>query len=108
MYYGHKMARVYDSIPRFVRSGMIEPVVNSLPVSTKNLSFDYKAKRFVAASKYDLVTRHHSWFGSFSPDGQRDLLTERVKGSSRDDVFADAKNLLKICDADEQIEKMQY
>ena len=54
MYFGQKMARVYDSIPQFLRSGLIEPVVNGLPVSTKNLSFDYKAKRFVAASKYDV------------------------------------------------------
>ncbi len=108
MYYGHKMARVYDSIPRFVRAGMIEPVVNSLPVSSKNLSFDYKAKRFVAASKYDVVTRHHSWFGSFSPDGQLDLLTESVKDFSAKDVYSDAKRLLEICDADDQIEQMQF
>lgn len=108
MYYAHKMAKVYDSIPGFVRSGMIEPVVNSLPVSTKNLSFDYKAKRFVAASKYDLVTRHHSWFGSFSPDGQADVLTESVKEFTRFDVYQDAKDLLKICDAEEQIEQMQF
>ena len=80
MYFGHKMARVYDSIPRFLRAGLIEPIVNNLPVSTKNLSFDYKAKRFVAASKYDLVTRHHSWFGSFSIDAQNDLLIERRFG----------------------------
>lgn len=108
MYYGHKMARVYDSIPRFVRAGMIEPVVNSLPVSSKNLSFDYKAKRFVAASKYDVVTRHHSWFGSFSPDAQLDLLTESVKDFSAKDVYSDAKRLLEICDADDQIEQMQF
>ena len=108
MYYGHKMARVYDSIPRFVRAGMIEPVVNSLPVSNKNLSFDYKAKRFVAASKYDLVTRHHSWFGSFSLDSQMDLLTQSVKYSTNGDVYSDAKNMLKICDATEQIEQMQF
>ncbi|MBX7173946.1 MAG: asparagine synthase (glutamine-hydrolyzing) [Pyrinomonadaceae bacterium] len=108
MYYGHKMVRVYDSIPKFVRAGMIEPVVNSLPVSSKNLSFDYKAKRFVAASKYDMVTRHHSWFGSFSPDGQMDLLTESVKDFSAKDVYSDAKRLLEICDADDQIEQMQF
>ncbi|HRH40201.1 MAG TPA: asparagine synthase C-terminal domain-containing protein, partial [Pyrinomonadaceae bacterium] len=108
MYYGHKMARVYDSIPNFVRAGMIEPVVNSLPVSSKNLSFDYKAKRFVAASKYDLVTRHHSWFGSFSPDGQMDLLTQSVKALTEKDVYSDARRLLEICDATDQIEQMQF
>jgi asparagine synthase (glutamine-hydrolysing) len=108
MYYAHKMARVYDAIPKFVRAGMIEPMVNSLPVSTKNLSFDYKAKRFVAASKYDLVTRHHSWFGSFSLDGQADVLANSVKELTRDDIYHDAKELLKICDATEQIEQMQF
>ena len=33
-----------------------------------NMSFDYKAKRFVRAAKFDDVARHHSWFGSFSID----------------------------------------
>ena len=108
MYFGHKMARVYDSIPRFVRNGIIEPIVTSLPVSTKNLSFDYKAKRFVAASKHDVVTRHHSWFGSFSIDAQNDLLSETVLSNTSADIYRDAKNLLKICDAADQIEQMQF
>ncbi len=108
MYFGHKMARVYDSIPRFVRNGIIEPIVTSLPVSTKNLSFDYKAKRFVAASKYDVVTRHHSWFGSFSIDAQNDLLSETVLSNTSADIYRDAKKLLKICDAADQIEQMQF
>ena len=47
MYYAHKIAAKYNAFPSFVRSGLIEPVVNALPVSTNNLSFDYKAKRFV-------------------------------------------------------------
>ncbi|MGI8468773.1 MAG: asparagine synthase (glutamine-hydrolyzing) [Pyrinomonadaceae bacterium] len=108
MYYGHKVARMYEQLPQFVRSGVIEPVVNSLPVNTKNLSFDYKAKRFIASSKYDAVTRHHSWFGSFSIKQQNELLTESVLENSSADIYADAKRLLKICDATEQIEQMQF
>jgi len=108
MYFGHKMARVYDSIPRFLRSGVIEPIVNNLPVSTKNLSFDYKAKRFVAASKYDAVTRHHSWFGSFSIDGQSDLLTKDVLAQTSNDIYKGAKDLLEITDAPTEIERMQF
>ncbi|CAN5673220.1 asparagine synthase (glutamine-hydrolyzing) [soil metagenome] len=108
MYFGHKMARVYDRLPSFLRSGLIEPIVNNLPVSTKNLSFDYKAKRFVAAAKYDVVTRHHSWFGSFSIDAQRDLLSKEVLAQTSSDIYADAKNLLKICDAANEIEQMQF
>ena len=108
MYYGHKVARMYQQLPRFVRAGMIAPMVNALPVNTKNLSFDYKAKRFVAASEYDAVARHHSWFGSFSVEEQNNLLTENVLANSADDIYADARRLLKICDADEQIEQMQF
>ncbi len=108
MYFGHKMAGFYDSIPRFLRSGVIEPIVNNLPVSTKNLSFDYKAKRFVAASKYDAVTRHHSWFGSFSIDQQNELLTKDVLANSSGNVYKGAKDLLKITDAPTEIERMQF
>ncbi|HEY0426339.1 MAG TPA: asparagine synthase (glutamine-hydrolyzing) [Pyrinomonadaceae bacterium] len=108
MYFGHKMARVYDKLPRFLRAGLIEPIVNNLPVSTKNLSFDYKAKRFVAASKYDAVTRHHSWFGSFSIDAQRDLLAEDILANASGDIYKGAKDLLKITDAADEIERMQF
>ena len=108
MYFGHKMARIYDAIPRFLRSGLIEPIVNNLPVSTKNLSFDYKAKRFVAASKYDAVTRHHSWFGSFSINEQRNLLSKDVLAAASSDIYKGAKDLLKITDAENEIEQMQF
>ncbi len=108
MYFGHKMARIYDSIPKILRSGLIEPIVNNLPVSNKNLSFDYKAKRFVAASKYDAVTRHHSWFGSFSIDQQNELLTKDILAQTSNDIYKGAKDLLKITDAPTEIERMQF
>jgi asparagine synthase (glutamine-hydrolysing) len=108
MYFGHKVANVYRSIPKFLRAGLIEPVVNNLPVSTKNLSFDYKAKRFVRASHYDTVTRHHSWFGSFSIDEQQSLLSKDVLAQTSNDIYKGAKDLLEICDAADEIEQMQF
>lgn len=108
MYFAHKVAKAYNSVPGFLRSGLIEPIVNNLPVSTKNLSFDYKAKRFVRASKYDLVTRHHSWFGSFSIDEQQSLLSKDVLSQTSNDIYKSAKELLEICDAENDIEKMQF
>jgi len=108
MYFAHKVANLYSRVPRVLRSGLIEPFVKNLPVSTKNMSFDYKAKRFVAASKYDLVTRHHSWFGSFSIDEQQNLLSKDVLDATSDDIYKGAKELLEICDAPTEIEKMQF
>ena len=108
MYYAHKVANIYGKVPRFLRNGLIEPIINNLPVSNKNLSFDYKAKRFVAASKYDLVTRHHSWFGSFSIDEQQKLLSKDVLANTSNDIYKGAKDLLKITDAESEIEQMQF
>jgi asparagine synthase (glutamine-hydrolysing) len=108
MYYGHRVASMYSSIPRFLRSGLIEPIVNRLPVSTKNLSFDYRAKRFIRSSNSDIVARHHSWFGSFSADEQEPLLTEHVHGQTSNDIYAGPRALLESCDAANEIERMQY
>lgn len=108
MYFGHRVSNIYGNIPRFLRHGLIEPIVNNLPVSNKNLSFEYKAKRFVAAAKYDVVTRHHSWFGSFSIDEQCKLLSKDVLAETSGDIYKAAKDLLKICDAKTEIEKMQF
>jgi asparagine synthase (glutamine-hydrolysing) len=108
MYYAHKVAGYYSAIPSFVRNGLIEPVVNALPVSTKNMSFDYKAKRFVAATKFDAVTRHHSWFGSFSIDKHQSLLLPDVLNNSEDDIYKGAKELLALSDAKTEIERMQF
>jgi len=108
MYYAHKVAGAYGSIPNFLRSGLIEPVVRRLPVSNKNLSFDYKAKRFVKSAKFETIERHHSWFGSFSIDEQRPLLTENVLSQTHGDIYAGPRNLLDICDAQDEIERMQY
>lgn len=108
MYYGHKVARAYNRIPGLLRYGAIAPFVNSLPVSTKNLSFEYKAKRFVRSSAWDIVRRHHSWFGSFSLDEQDRLLTRQVVDQTSGDVYKDAREMLALCDAKDDVEQMQF
>src|SRR5216683_2253125 len=107
MYFGHHMARAYLRIPRFLRRGMIEPAVNLLPVKTSNLSFDYRAKRFITASHYDEVARHHVWFGSFTPSDQEALLSEEVRRISEPDIYRDARRLFAECDSNNLTECMQ-
>jgi asparagine synthase (glutamine-hydrolysing) len=87
---------------------VIEPVVNALPVSTRNMSFDYKAKRFVRASHLDSVARHHTWFGSFSIDQQNDLLTKEVLTASNGDIYRGAREMLNLIDTQNELEQMQY
>lgn len=109
MYFAHKVAKIYNTIPQFIRSGLIEPVTNNLPVSTNNLSFDYKAKRFIASANHNQIERHHSWFGSFSGEQKEKLLGENVKSSTSNlDIYKRARELANACNAENKIEKMQY
>ena len=77
-YLAHRMAGTYNLIPSFLRHGLINPVVNSLPVSLNNLSFDYKLKRFTGASDEAPLTRHLRWMGSHPVPTHTDLLSEEI------------------------------
>lgn len=107
-YYAHTVAAKYRRIPSFLQRGIIEPIVKALPVSTSNLSFDYKAKRFIRAAGLDAVERHHSWFGSFSLDEQNKLLTRDVLDRSDGDIYRGPREMLALCDARTEIERMQF
>ena len=107
MYAGHRWAEVYKRVPSVLRHGLIEPIVKLLPVKTKNLSFDYKALRFVTGAKYDTVTRHHVWFGSFTPEEQQQLLTPEALAASEGDIYADARAIANECNSDDLVTQMQ-
>lgn len=109
MYSGHRIARRYEQVPAALRRLVVEPLVRGLPVKTKNMSFDFKARRFVEGMKTaDAVSRHHVWFGSFSPAEQARLLSDAARRGGAADVYDDARALFDSCDADEEIERMQY
>ncbi|HEV2800020.1 MAG TPA: asparagine synthase (glutamine-hydrolyzing) [Pyrinomonadaceae bacterium] len=109
MYPAHRVARLYERVPQTARRLFVESVVKRLPVKTKNLSLDYRARRFIEGMRYaDPVARHHIWFGSFTPDEQAALLTPEAQGATGADIYAGARALLEECDAEERIERMQY
>jgi asparagine synthase (glutamine-hydrolysing) len=75
----HRLAGYYRWVPRFLRHGLVEPAVRSLPVSRDNLSFDYRAKRFVSAAEFPVAERHQRWMGSFAPEERTRLLSADVR-----------------------------
>ena len=107
MYRGHRWAENYLKVPQALRAGILEPLIGLLPVKTKNLSFDYKATRFIAGTKYDRVAMHHVWFGSFSPVEQDMLLTSEVLRNTDRDIYRDARQMLAECDSADVVEQMQ-
>src|SRR5258705_1427639 len=93
MYAGHRWAEIYKNVPSVLRTGVIEPLIRRLPVKTKNLSLDYKALRFVTGAKYDIVARHHIWFGSFTPEEQEQVLTADTLAKTDGDIYRQASQM---------------
>ena len=75
----HRLAGYYMRAPRVLREGVVEPVVRRLPVSRDNLSFDFRAKRFVGGARYPVAERHQRWMGSFGPEERAALLSGEVR-----------------------------
>jgi asparagine synthase (glutamine-hydrolysing) len=75
----HRLAAYYMRAPRLLREGLVEPVVRRLPVSRGNLSFDFRAKRFVGGAGYPVAERHQRWMGSFAPEERAALLSREVR-----------------------------
>jgi asparagine synthase (glutamine-hydrolysing) len=60
----------------------LAPVVARLPSSSKRVSLDYKAKRFVAGSHLPPFERHHAWKEIFSDDARAELLEPGRRGGA--------------------------
>src|SRR3954464_15959683 len=68
-------------------AGLARPVVERLPSSSRRVSLEYKAKRFVRAAALPALERHHGWKAIFSADspaafldGRRDAALDPVGG----------------------------
>lgn len=92
----HKLAKFYQIIPSFLRNKVIEPIVNSLPTSLDNFSFDFKLKKFVSGFEYPAEIRDQIWMGSFQPKDFERLFSPQVfQIITGKDIFEDIKYYLK-------------
>ena len=60
-YSAYHTYRWFRRVPRWVRQGLIAPVVNALPVSDKKLSLEFKLKRFLGGLDLDPASAHLWW-----------------------------------------------
>jgi asparagine synthase (glutamine-hydrolysing) len=94
----HRLASYYLKAPRLLRQGLVEPVVRRLPVSRGNLSFDFRAKRFVSGAAYPTAERHQRWMGSFDREERAALLAREVQLRQLDLADADPLNQALLLD----------
>jgi len=108
-YIGNRVAEIYNRVPKPVRDAMVKTALKLTPVSMGNVGLDYLLSRFASAAEKDLVERHHTWFGSYSPTMQQPILAPRVfEALAGDDVFGSARSRLEGKDLPDSLSKLLY
>jgi asparagine synthase (glutamine-hydrolysing) len=77
-YERHWAARIaarYDTVPRFVRHGLIRPLIPLLPEPRQRRAFLRRAKRFMAAAHLPVFDRYLHWVGAYTPAQKQTLYT---------------------------------
>jgi asparagine synthase (glutamine-hydrolysing) len=69
-YLGHLWAERFRRLPAPVRDA-IRGTVHRLPVTTRKVSLEFLARRFVDEAYRGTLDRHLAWFGALGPDAAR-------------------------------------
>ncbi|MHB2017549.1 MAG: asparagine synthase (glutamine-hydrolyzing) [Candidatus Xenobia bacterium] len=85
-YQAAQLAGLLGALPRPVMAA-IGAAVERLPVSTANLSLDFRLKRFFRHLPQESGKRHILWVGAFSPEQKAELLRPQLNGSLWDPVL---------------------
>jgi asparagine synthase (glutamine-hydrolysing) len=95
----HRLIEIYERIvPWSVRAYVMPKILDWMPVSFSNISFDFRVRRFLAGRGVPLQARHHRWLGSFFDEEKEDLLQSWIKPVLRD-TYARAYEHARECDA---------
>lgn len=104
-YQAHKAAGL---IPSWLR-GPLKKISDLLPVSDKNISFDFKMRRFSAGISYKNPARHQIWLGSFEPYQKSLLFTpytyEKLKQHNEFQVI---QKYWDSCDSSDTIDRAGF
>ncbi|MFL5733733.1 MAG: asparagine synthase (glutamine-hydrolyzing) [Chloroflexia bacterium] len=105
----HRLTQYYLRVPKTMRRNLIEPAVGRLPVSMDNLSFDFKAKRFVRDAARPAEIRHHMWLGNFRAEELSKLLRPDVQADLRGiDPLVPVRNYIGSSKAREELNRILY
>ncbi len=89
-----KLLHWYRLLPDVVRRGMIERIVEHLPVSHRYFSFDFKAKQFLRGARVPERYAHQAWLESFSTEEQKEILTPAYRAHMPEHPYHDIDVIL--------------
>jgi asparagine synthase (glutamine-hydrolysing) len=104
----HRLIEYYERIvPWGVRAHIVPQILDLMPVSFSNISFDFRVRRFLSGRGVPLQARHHRWLGSFVDEEKSLLLQDWLKPVLRD-TYAQAYIHAQACDAHLPLNQLLY
>jgi asparagine synthase (glutamine-hydrolysing) len=107
-YKAFKVARWYRRIPGFIRRGLIGPAVGRLPASAKRLSFEFKAKKFIAGAEYPPEIANTLWWGAYTPAQKERLFSPALRAQAGADPFAPILEQARLTKAADALDRLAY
>lgn len=77
-YSAYKASEMFKAVPAWLRRSLIAPIVNSLPVSDKKLSLEFKLKRFIGGQDLSPELAHLWWRIVLTESRKLELYTDEV------------------------------
>ncbi len=103
-YAAYQVSQWFKRVPRLIRKKIIAPLVNSLPVSDKKLSLEFKMKRFLGGQDLSPAEAHLWWRIVLTEAQKRDLMASHL--FSHFDPQPSIRNFTKIFDQSSAVETM--
>jgi asparagine synthase (glutamine-hydrolysing) len=98
-YSAFKVSQYFRAVPRWIRQGILAPMIHRLPVSDKKLSLEFKLKRFLGGQDLPPAKAHLWWRMVLSEAQKHELYAPRVLERCG---FADAdRHFLKVYERSE-------
>ncbi|MBM2820990.1 MAG: hypothetical protein HW405_750 [Candidatus Berkelbacteria bacterium] len=73
-----QLREFYLKMPNFFRKNVVEKIINLLPTTDKNLSLEFKFKKFISGIDENIMHTHQLWLGSFNKLQRKQLLREDI------------------------------
>lgn len=103
-----KLINYYNILPKEVRA-VIHRLAAKLPVSHKNISFDFKVKQLLRGAGVSSEIMFFYWMGSFTDMEKRHLLAPKLLETvQNENTFEDALHYLKDSNLHKTLERILY
>jgi asparagine synthase (glutamine-hydrolysing) len=104
----HRLIDYYERIvPWKVRANIVPNILDWMPVSFSNISFDFRVRRFLSGRGVPLQARHHRWLGSFIDEEKSLLLQDWLKPVLRD-TYTQAYLHARECEVHQPLNQVLY